>query len=112
MKGRIAAVSTPLLLLLSLSIAGAHDGGSSGYASLAVDGLEVRYTLTLWPRPLGAPVAGELEQVRAGDAAATRRWIDLVREKVRVAAAGVPCSAGEGRAELTKPATETMWQPG
>jgi hypothetical protein len=67
-------VASLVLLALTAGTAVGHEGGSSGYATIAVDGDRIRYSLTLWPASLPAPVAAAITRARAGDAA-SRDWL-------------------------------------
>jgi hypothetical protein len=90
------------------AVASAHTGGSTGYASISVDGASVRYTLTLWPDALAAAVAGDLRRAREGDTVSRGRWLDVIASKVRVTAQGARCAAGSGTVEVPAPAAERV----
>ena len=85
-----------LFVVASGPHAGAHTGGSTGYAAVAVDGAQVRYTLTLWPAALIPAVSTELQRVRAGDAAARERWVATLRQTTVLTSDGRRCDAGAG----------------
>jgi hypothetical protein len=95
--------ATPALLALLVLVAtatphdaAAHEGGSNGYAVIAVDGDRIRYTLTLWPATLPEPVAARLARARAGDPPGREELFGLVRDKVTLVARGRRCEAGTG----------------
>jgi hypothetical protein len=71
----------------------AHTGGSTGYASLSIEGAAIRYTLVLWPAALPPAIAEELQRVRADDAAARDRLLATLRAKVALTADGQRCAA-------------------
>ncbi|MCI0546992.1 MAG: HupE/UreJ family protein [Candidatus Rokubacteria bacterium] len=101
------------LLGLAAMIAGgaparAHTGGSTGYASIAVDGATIRYTLTLWPAGLPPAVAEDIRLARSGDASSRDRLLGHVREKVVVSAQGQRCAPGPGRAGPPAPDAESI----
>jgi hypothetical protein len=96
------------VLLGWLADATAHEGGTTGYATLAFDGRQVRYSLTLWPRTLPSTIGPELEKVRSGDAAVTRQWLDILRDKVHMSVDGTPCTAGDGRTEPASSGTDSV----
>jgi hypothetical protein len=85
-----------MLVAAAASPALAHTGGSNGYASIAVDRGAVRYSLTLWPATLPYPVAQQIQQARAGDAASRSRILGFIRDKVTLVAQGRRCEAGPG----------------
>jgi hypothetical protein len=76
--------------------AAAHTRGSTGYASIAIAGTTVRYTLTLWPTALVPAVADDLQLTRRGSSASRDRWLEVIRAKVTIAAQGTRCEAGPG----------------
>ena len=90
-----------LAAVLAVALAGAgpavaHTGGSNGYASVAIDGARVRYSLTLWPAALPPAVAEQLRLVRAGNGSSRDRVVAFVRDKVTLIARGRRCEAGPG----------------
>jgi hypothetical protein len=85
-----------LLLAVTGHSAGAHEGGTTGYATIAVDGDRVRYSVTLWPESLPEPVAADIVSTQAGESESRARLLDMVRSKVTLVADGVPCMAGAG----------------
>ena len=108
MSARTSLVLVLIVSQLAIRYAVAHEGGTTGYATLTVSGAAVRYTLTLWHRTLPSPLAAELEQMRSGDVEVTRRWLEMVRKRVQVSAEAGPCTADNGRTEPAKPATESV----
>lgn len=85
-----------------------HTGGSTGYASIDIDGPSVRYRLTLWPAALPAAVAQDLESARAGAAASRDRLLGYVRDKVTLAAQERRCEAGPGSLVPAPPSVESV----
>jgi hypothetical protein len=93
-------VAVALLALATLAAPClAHTGGSTGYASIAIRGREVRYRLVLWPAAMTEAVARSLELARAGDARGRDDLLGTVRGKVSVRAQGGRCEPGEGVVE-------------
>jgi hypothetical protein len=86
------------LVLVAAMMAGApvlsHTGGSTGYAALAIEGATLRYTLTLWPATLAAPIRAQLERARAGDASIRDGLLSSLADKIVLVADGLPCPVG------------------
>ncbi len=89
--------------LVVLAVAGgvapalAHVGGSTGHAAFAIDGATIRYTLTLWPATLPAPIAADLRRVVPGEA--PPGILAALPEKVILVAGGGRCGAGTAAVE-------------
>jgi hypothetical protein len=81
------------------SIAAAHTGGSTGYASVLVSGNTVRYSLTLSPAALSPELGDEIRLARAGRAASREKLLGLIRAKIKLRTAGAGCEAGPGFVE-------------
>ena len=81
------------------SIAAAHTGGSTGYASVLVSGNAVRYSLTLSPAALSPELRDEIRLARAGRAASREKLLGLIRAKLKLRTAGGGCEAGPGFVE-------------
>jgi hypothetical protein len=95
-------------IMAALAIAAtAHEGGSNGYAAISVDRETVRYSLTLWPAALPAPVARQISRARAGDVTSRDELLGAIRDKVTLMALGQRCAAGHG-AELPNPTTDSL----
>jgi hypothetical protein len=90
----VAAAAT----LLARGVAAGHTGGSNGYATIVVEGPDVRYRLALWPATLPPAIADELRDAGAGTLAARDGVLALVRKKVTLRAAGRRCEPGQGTA--------------
>ena len=90
----VAAAAT----LLACGVAAGHSGGSNGYATIVVEGPDVRYRLALWPATLPPAIADELRDAGAGTVAARDGVLALVRKKVTLRAAGRRCEPGQGTA--------------
>ena len=92
---QVLAGGLALAALVAVGVrAGAHTGGSTGYAVLAIDGATISYTLTLWPATLPRPASDELRRARDGDAAMRERWIATLRSTLVLVADGRRCDAG------------------
>jgi hypothetical protein len=84
------------LVILAAAPAAAHSGGSTGYATIAIEDARVRYQVTLWPAAL-PPAAGEqIRRAHGGDAASRDRLVQMIREKIGIVADGVRCPPGPG----------------
>jgi hypothetical protein len=86
----------------------AHEGGSNGYAAVSVRRDTVRYSLTLWPATLPAPLAHRIGLARTGDAASRDELIGFIRDKIRLAADGRRCEPGAGTALPPNPGTDSL----
>lgn len=100
-----------MLLLLAAAHAGpalAHEGGSSGYAVITIDGGRVQYRLTLWPAALPPPVAEQIRKAREGDAVSREQLLGVVRGKMTLTAEGRGCAAGAGSVVAGSPPAESL----
>jgi hypothetical protein len=86
----------------------AHTGGSTGYASIAIDRGGIRYSLTLWPAALPPAVAEEIQRARAGDVISRDRLLGSIRDKVALTAQGRRCQAGPGSVLPSTPSVESL----
>jgi len=86
----------------------AHTGGSNGYASIAIDGDRVRYSLTLWPAALPPAVAEQIRRARAGDPPGRQQLLAFVRDKVTLVVRGRRCPAGPGSLQPPAPTAESL----
>ena len=105
----MSAVRALLLLAAALAgavPAGAHTGGSTGYAAVTITDSAVRYQLTLWPAALPPEVGEQIRRARAGDAAAGERLLAILREKIGVTVSGRRCVAAPGGAATATAAGE------
>ena len=87
--------ATSFLLIWS-AVAGAHSGGTTGFASVAVSGHTVRYSLTLHDIPPG-PLAEQMRLGQPGVAPDYQPLIEAIRGKIRLANDGAACVPGEGQ---------------
>jgi hypothetical protein len=85
-----------ILLFIWSAVAGAHSGGTTGFASVAVSGDTVRYSLTLHDIPPG-PLADQMHLGQPGVAPDYRPLIDAIRGKIRVASDGAACTPAGGQ---------------
>jgi hypothetical protein len=102
-----------LMALAALTLAtpagtAAHEGGSNGYAAIAVAHDRVRYSLTLWPTALPPAIGDEIAAARAGDVAVGDRLIAVVREKLTVLAQGQRCQPATGTTLPANPTTDSL----
>ena len=89
-RGRVAIC----LLLVWSAVAGAHSGGTTGFASAAVSGHTVRYSLTLHDI-LPGPLADQMHLGQPGVAPDYRPLVDAIRGKIRVSSGGMACEPSE-----------------
>lgn len=101
----LAGVAVTLAMVAGTA---AHEGGSTGYAAIAVVRDTVRYSLTLWPAALPAPVAQQISRARAGDVASRDALLGFVRDKVTLRAQGERCEPGDGTELPPNPSTDSV----
>lgn len=94
-----------IFLLLNWSAAAAHSGGTIGFASVAVTGHTVRYSLTLHDIPPG-PLAEQMRLGQPGVAPDYRPLIEAIRERIRLANDGSPCVRSGG--QLLPPTADSI----
>jgi hypothetical protein len=97
---RAGTVAVALVALASVSgSAGAHTGGSTGYASVTVHRSTVRYSVTLPTAALTSTMAEDLRLAQTGSAQAGERLLDVLRRTLTLQGNGVRCEPGPGRVE-------------
>ena len=106
--GRMLLAALAVVGLAAGGDASAHEGGSNGYASIAVARARIRYSLTLWPATLPASVAEQITRARAEDPASRDRLLAFIRDKVSLAAQGQRCEPDAGSALPPNPATDSL----
>jgi len=74
----------------------AHVGGSTGYASIVVNGNTVRYSLTLSASALPPAVAEDVARVRAGRPDSRDRLLGHLRDKLALVDQGRRCEPAQG----------------
>jgi len=92
-------------LLIWPAVAGAHSGGTTGFASVALSGHTVRYSVTLHDIPPGA-LAEQMRLGRPGVAPDYRPLIEAIREKIRLASDGTACAPSGG--QLLAPSADSI----
>jgi hydrogenase/urease accessory protein HupE len=97
LTGRRAVSAVAVLAVGLPAIAASHTGGTTGFVSITVKENSARYTVSLYPRSLPAPVADTLLGAQAGRADARDQIVELVRQKISIAADGQSCVAGQGQ---------------
>ena len=75
---------------------GAHSGGTTGFASVAVSGHTARYSLTLHDIPPGS-LADKMHLGQPGATPDYQPLIDAIREKIRLANDGAACAPSAGQ---------------
>jgi len=93
------------LLLIWPAVAGAHSGGTTGFASVAVFGRTVRYSLTLYDIPPG-PLSERVRLGQPGVAPDYQPLIEVIREKIRLANDGAACAPTAGH--LLAPSADSI----
>ena len=109
-RGELAADARPPTLLVWIAAVGlvvtclsvvppaplAHVGGSTGYASIVVNGNTVRYSLTLSASALPPTVAEDVARVRAGRPDSRERLLGHLRDKLALVDHGRRCEPAQG----------------
>ncbi len=93
------------LLLIWPALAGAHSGGTTGFASVSIFGHSVRYSLTLYDIPPG-PLAEQMRLGRPDVAPDYQPLINAIREKIRLANEGMACAPTVGH--LLAPSADSI----
>ena len=88
--------------------AGAHVGGSTGYAAILISGNTVRYSLTLSPSAASGPVAADLVLARTGHAESRERVLGYIRQKVSLSEPGNHCEPVQGFVEPARAEVESV----
>ncbi len=101
---------TPLafVALVGLSLvgmAGAHTGGTTGIATITVNGATVRYDLSL-PDVASGPLAERMHLGRPGVAADYRPLLEAISERIRIESDGKACAATPG--EVVPPSASAI----
>lgn len=92
----------------ALTLAHAHSGGSTGYASITISRRSIRYSLTLSPSALPPAIGEELGLARAGRAGSRDRLFGFIRDKVTLIDRGTRCEAGPGFLPPPAPGVESV----
>jgi hypothetical protein len=101
---RILSLLSALALLLAISPAGAHIGGTTGLATIIVSGQTVQYNLGLSVGHVAPELADAMHLAQPGLAPDYSPLLRAVAEKIHVQSDGRPCEAAP--ANLTPPAQE------
>jgi HupE/UreJ protein len=101
---RLGVLAAALALAAAVTTAGAHTGGTNGYAVVTVDGAAVRYQLTLWPATLPPAVAERIDRARGGVTADREALLALVAGRITLRAGDHRCQPGPGRWLSSAPA--------
>jgi hypothetical protein len=94
MRALCIAVLAAATVLAALGRVEPHTAGSTGYASITLDGRHVRYSLTLWPAALPPAIVAHLRGAREGQAASRAYLVAVVRDKVALVGDGRRCEPG------------------
>jgi len=92
----------------AMSTAIAHTGGTTGYASIAISGNAVRYSLTLSVSSAPAPIAASLAAARAGDTKSGQSLLDAIRRQISLAEPGNRCEPAQAFVEPPRPESESV----
>ncbi len=93
---RIIEIALALLMVLLPGALHAHSGGTTGMATVSIDGHRIRYELTLPDIPPG-PLADRMGLGRPDAAPDYRPLVQAISEKIRLRADGADCVAAEGK---------------
>jgi hydrogenase/urease accessory protein HupE len=97
---------TIAVLAVGASSTFAHVGGSTGYASIAISGNTVRYSLTLSPSAAPPAIAETLVLARAGDLASRERILGAIRQRISFIEPGNRCEPAREFVEAARPGVE------
>lgn len=106
MRPVFARLGLSALLLATGAVgAGAHTGGSTGYASITISRSTVRYSVVL-PTPTLPPDLGEaLRLAQAGSERHREKLLDMLRTQIVLHAGATRCEPGPG--QLPRSASDT-----
>jgi hypothetical protein len=105
---RTLPAALTVIASLVASLAFGHTGGSTGYASIAIAGQNVRYSLTLWPAALPPAIADDLRRIRQGDEPSRERLLGVIRDKIGIVVRSRRCAPGRGSVAPTPPSVESV----
>jgi len=94
-----------LFLLAWSAVTGAHSGGNTSFASVAVSGHTVRYSLTLHDIPPG-PLAERMHLGQPGVAVDYQPLMQAIHEKIRFLNDGAACMPSAG--QLIAPSADSI----
>lgn len=97
-----------LVLLVAVTPATAHTGGTAGFAVIDVDDRTVTYSLTLASAGLPPQLAADVGLALRGVAGGRERVLGLLAEKIAVSTNGRRCRASSGLLEASAFSTETV----
>jgi hypothetical protein len=101
----LAAVLVPFVMLSAFP-AQAHQGGTTGFASITVSGQTLRYSLTLSDIPMPSPLAAEMGFGQPGIAPDYRPLVIAIAGKIHFTNGGEACAAGPG--QVVPPTSTTI----
>jgi hypothetical protein len=86
----------------------AHQGGTTGYASIVIDRETIHYRVTLWPSAAPAPVAEDVKAAFSGDANRRDRLLGVLRDKITLLAQGQRCPPSPTPPGVTAPTVDRL----
>jgi hydrogenase/urease accessory protein HupE len=84
----------------------AHQGGTTGLASITIGGNSIRYVLTLSDIPMPSPLAEEMGFGQPGIAPDYRPLVNAIAGKIHFTNGGEACAAGPG--QVVPPTSTTI----
>ena len=99
MSPRWGATGLGILLLMAGATAGAHSGGTTGYASVTISRTTVRYRVTLPTSALPSDLAETLRRAQEGGRPDREKLLDLLRTRIALRAGATRCEPGPGEVE-------------
>jgi len=101
----LATVLVPFVTLFAFP-AQAHQGGTTGFASVTVSGQTLRYSLTLSDIPMPSPLAEEMGFGQPGIAPDYWPLVNAIAGKIHFTNGGEACAAGPG--QVVPPTSTTI----
>jgi hypothetical protein len=97
-RRRLGQIGLAALLLAGAAAgAGAHAGGTTGYATITISRSTVRYSVTLPTAALPSDLAETLRLAQGGSGQSREKLLDVLRARIVLHADGTRCEPGPGR---------------
>jgi len=97
-----------VLLLAATRQAGAHVGGTTGFATITVSGHTIRYSLQLTTLAIPAALADQMRLGQPGFTPDFKLLLEAIRQRIKLTDRGEPCEAGPGLVMPPPPDTASL----